>query len=100
MYAYGSYQDIHQRKRSQLELWLLQKHRKATLDLKSYTPSWSPIALFIQYKWRCIYANETWLKMAEAGGALLGKDGLTSFILRTWAMCGGTNPLSNGEMEL
>jgi PAS domain S-box-containing protein len=63
---YGSYQDIHQRKESQLELLAaIKKAQESDARFKSYTQQ-SPIAIYTtDINGDCIYANETWLEMAE-----------------------------------
>ncbi|QZK91008.1 PAS domain S-box protein [Flavobacterium sp. CHNK8] len=63
---YGSYQDIHQRKESQLELLAaIKKTQESDARFKSYTQQ-SPIAIYTtDINGDCIYANETWLEMAE-----------------------------------
>ncbi len=62
---YGSYQDIHNRKESQLELLeAIKKAEESDARFKAYTEQ-SPIAIYTtDINGNCIYANETWLKMS------------------------------------
>lgn len=62
---YGSYQDIHQRKESQLELLAaIKKAEESDARFKAYTEQ-SPIAIYItDINGDYIYANETWLEIA------------------------------------
>ncbi len=62
---YGSYQDIHKRKESELELIKAkEKAEQSDAKFKSYTEQ-SPIAIYTtNIDGDCIYANETWQKMA------------------------------------
>ena len=62
---YGSYQDIHNRKESELELLKAkEKAEESDAKFKSYTEQ-SPIAIYTtDIKGNYIYANETWLEIA------------------------------------
>ncbi|MDP5093749.1 MAG: PAS domain S-box protein, partial [Polaribacter sp.] len=62
---YGSYQDIHERKTSELELLTaIKKAEESDARFKSYTEQ-SPIGIYTtDINGDCIYANETWLEMA------------------------------------
>ncbi|HCQ12931.1 PAS domain S-box protein, partial [Flavobacterium sp.] len=64
--VYGSMQDIHERKNAEEELRVaIEKAQESDARFKAYTQQ-SPIAIYTtDIKGDCVYANQTWLEMAD-----------------------------------